>query len=465
MENTRATSWFLALSATAIAHGCVGVGCSGGGENRPVLVEGGSVETGAARDGGAGRCQRVPTATKEPLDEKPRLLWTWTAPVGSAHGSPALAKGNRLGVSFSNRIYFFDAQGHTGKSWMNQETYARLSPPVADDEGNFYVATDTAVSLTASGQLRWQVPLREGDPHHGSIHTQPFLLSPDGILYSLQGDGHLTALNKDTSALVWRKRLFTGEARGGTGLKGGTRDTVVAVVAQPSSTTLFIDRGTGATKATYPGGQNLQPDKPVAGLGYIGESLGDGDVWAIGLTDGVKDLWSVQFSIATSWLGFVAVDLRGAIVIQDFAQPRDNPARPDRYRFYDCDGTMLSEPRDLPATPGRPFSGVTTMGADGTVYLIATQNNTKGMGSELYALAPDGTVKWRQVISELTFPPGDHIPRMPISETGVLYLVLQDWNTHVHVVAVQTTSPGLAATAYPIARVDNENRGWSGPLP
>ena len=94
------------------------------------------------------------------------------------------------------------------------------------------------------------------------------------------------------------------------------------------------------------------------------------------------------------------------------------------------------------------------IGADGTVYAVACDSPGMDGPSRLHAYGPDLRQRWM-------LPLGQACPTAgPVIEPdGRLYFTwYRDRTTEV--VAVQTDSPGLAATSWPTRRRDARGAAW-----
>lgn len=89
------------------------------------------------------------------------------------------------------------------------------------------------------------------------------------------------------------------------------------------------------------------------------------------------------------------------------------------------------------------------IGADGTIYAGSS-------GSGFYALDPDGTLKW-----EMPPPAGETFWFHPVlADNGVLYIVYTNQNNNAYnsgLLAINTSSPGLANSPWPMFGHDPRN--------
>jgi hypothetical protein len=97
------------------------------------------------------------------------------------------------------------------------------------------------------------------------------------------------------------------------------------------------------------------------------------------------------------------------------------------------------------------------VGADGVVYTL-TGRGPSGTerAHEVIALRPDLRELWRA-----TNLGGRPMARPALAKDGVLYVAIQRADEGGALVAIQTGSPGVAATDWPSRRYDARQSGWA----
>ena len=96
------------------------------------------------------------------------------------------------------------------------------------------------------------------------------------------------------------------------------------------------------------------------------------------------------------------------------------------------------------------------VGADGVLYAVEYRSGRTS--STIAALTPGLVQQWTvEVPGEL-----DQDSSAALADDGVLYLQLASASSRNSVVAIQTTSPGLARSSWPALRHDNGATNWAG---
>jgi len=152
------------------------------------------------------------------------------------------------------------------------------------------------------------------------------------------------------------------------------------------------------------------------------------------------------------------------------------------------------------AGSNRPVRGSQVIDIDGTVYVV-TKAHSHNQPAEVFAITPEGSIKWRYAIESVHFTPDDAYTTPAIgadgliytaAETGYVYALNREgalvWKQNFHcginwsspkllddgtlyigvmtneggaLLALQTTSMGYVSSAWPSFRRDNGNKGRS----
>jgi hypothetical protein len=94
------------------------------------------------------------------------------------------------------------------------------------------------------------------------------------------------------------------------------------------------------------------------------------------------------------------------------------------------------------------------VGADGVIYAVGTRPTSR---ARLVALSPDLVERWHLDLNANVL----YGSSAALSPDGVLYLQASGTTPNA-VLAIQTASPGLAATAWPSVRGDAARSNWAG---
>ena len=429
---------------------------------------------GCARDPGTGQmgtpdaqtedCVFRTTEAKAPLTVPTGELWSKPLMPNSTgvQGAVVEAAPGVLGVVVGSTLLILDASGAITAMWGNQAGRLSLSPPSADGQGTFYVAGQSLVAIDRTGTSRWSAPL-------GSASTMfsynPPVVATDGHVYSLQKDGQLVSVRSSDGTVEWSVNVAPGLApldRGSIDIAPILDDTLV-VAAGKYASVLLVNRHTGATRARLtpsPGLTGILPEVGVRGFGVMLTEF-DRDqrrTMRVVTTDG-RARWS------TAPAGYIPatfarwVDLEGRLMVWAAHIPGGDLA--DRITARDCNGQVL-EQRLVRGPMGQWFGSGFVLGADGTLYALTRPNSSDtAAGFFLVALDRDLHVLWTlPFMNAVPVAMGAHSP-LVLSDAGVLYFVQQLPNGTGELVAVQTQSPGRAATPWSGSRFDNAGTGWA----
>jgi hypothetical protein len=130
-----------------------------------------------------------------------------------------------------------------------------------------------------------------------------------------------------------------------------------------------------------------------------------------------------------------------------------------RLTLFSKDGALLAGPS--------PWGAPVAAGADGTFYVLSCINRRSEPSAqprELIALDGNLELRWKVALPEpagTVVGLGHQCPAsgVVLSDDGIMYLV-QAGDSGVILHAVQTDSPGLAETTWPVVFGDNEGSNW-----
>lgn len=102
------------------------------------------------------------------------------------------------------------------------------------------------------------------------------------------------------------------------------------------------------------------------------------------------------------------------------------------------------------------------LGADGTSYAAAVLNANVGQPKvEVIAFTPTFDEAWRVSLQDRSIPIYGGPGSFALSDEGVIFMATQKLDGTGELVAIQTDSPGRAATAWSGGRGDNLGTGWT----
>jgi len=405
-------------------------------------------------------------AARPSLDvDAPRVLWR--NPIHGEildHGpysAGLVMSGSNLAAATSTGITTIDKGGNYTElsGWIGRNLNLPSSLTTDVEGGIYFNAPDGTYALTADGKAKWSqheggVSFGEGTP--GPPFGTPLALSPDGILYGASNDGQLRAFRATDGTVLWRTSpALVDHSQGSLSLVLGGAGGVVFAAVGGEGTAVF-DRRTGEEL----GRLRLDDGSEITGLA---------SGWALGFTgtifagrsfidicgrprwlnpfpsDDLHVLWSAALDLPESYAEFTfSIDSRGVAV------PESN-----QIVLHDAFGRTVAGPK---SNMGFPIA----FGADGTLYTVSCKY-TYPPENRLYAYSPALDEIWHLSLGKNDWcPMGNGV----LDLDGVLYLAIPDDNTALgtDVIAIQTQSPGLAPSAWPMIRHDNRGTMWLAPV-
>jgi hypothetical protein len=376
-----------------------------------------------------------------------RLTWSRPLPSLGVKGQVAVGE-DAVAVSAGATLFIHDGRGALVGTWRNPSN-AQISAPLAGPEG-FFVAGDIIAAVDRAGKQRWSRPLRVDEPYH-AVAPRPPLLASDGTLHSLQPDGLAQAFRASDGAPLWRATVANRPADAfALRLLGGRGARLVA----------NDDRGHFAILDARSGRRSFTGPTDAGAVAIAGD-------WGMLVIEARPsprlDLW--DWALMRRWSlpwpdGCVLlpqfVDHAGRLVVLEAELPRGAGGREWLLTVSRAGHRLTRQPVD----PGpRSYFAAFSLGADGIAYGLTMPGDATNAGVRLVAL--DAA---RRVLGSIDFPrqgvPLHGGPSLGIARSGVLYVALQsdDFTGTLH--AIQTTSPGLAATPLAAARFDAAATGW-----
>jgi outer membrane protein assembly factor BamB len=408
-----------------------------------------------------------PADGDDPPDPPTRTIWVFDAPQPIYYGSPALSPDEQT-VYFGTSLWLLapPAQNHCFVALNAADGTVRWrlplgagqvrSSPVVAADGSIYfmiqgrnttpdsLAAEVLCRLSPEGQIVWSYDINPTAVTTEVGQSVP-ALGADGTVYI--GGDQLYAINPDGS-LKWKVFDPTYEARRNSPVVG--HDGTVYFVYHNIPLTA-LDPASGSAIWSCPLGVNDHcfASPAIGSDGTIYVATQPGIVFAVSSAGQIS--W--QFDIASAGFTGVlrsspAVDADGAIY---FGINYGNPS--SALFALNPDGSVrwIFQPSDLPPdVPGDHFDIYSSpaIGSDGTIYF----------GQELgrvYALDPaDGSVRWIE-----TTRSGITWSSPTLAADGTLFIA--DLSGRCY--AIETESRGLKTTApWPKFRRDNGNTGRVG---
>jgi hypothetical protein len=317
-----------------------------------------------------------------------------------------------------------------------------LSAPVVDAQQRIYVQSKlTLYAYDGDRTSRWVHPLDTPSSSEAEYASfTPTLIGEDMILASsLKGDRALNAAGSE----IWMKAQGVpsfGVGHWALGHDGRASFVTDLRNAQPAGRLRDAD-GHDVVFLTILGGRGIVAAAPESG-----------GIRFVMLDSCGRQVWSLPAVAGSEVAAGRAVVGPGEIVYVQImhTDSAGNQSRPPDIIAIDPSGRIIAGPMSRAETPW-------LVGADGTVY--ALEFRSFRASSKLVALSPLLEEKWSiDVPAEFGSYP---IPAL--TDDGVLYAQAAT-GQGTAVVAIQTTSPGLAPSSWPSLRHDNRATSWGGGL-
>lgn len=367
----------------------------------------------------------------------------WRTRLGSGMGDWLLVTGERVAFAAGGSLYLLDRDGNYLRR-RGSPAFESITSAVADADGNFYFAGHSVYSVDANGDFRWLAPL-PGDDGIFPRATGRMVMSPDDGLFFGATDGHLYAFDGAAGALRWRTRV-TADNQRPPAVLGGAGNAVLAIARDGDPRAQLWNATTGAPTAHLVGPDGERHAAMFGrGLGIVSQRMEDRGgpyPWMhVSVLDTcARERWHIA-ATRPQWPVLIGPGEQLFMVERD-----DVEDSPTFASVYDQDGARVAGPVAMPPPWG--------IGADGTVYAVACDSGGYDGPSRLHA--------YDAALNELwTLPLGDACPMAGpvIDEQGRLYFA---WyiDDGAEIIAVQTASPGIAATSWPVRRRDARGTGW-----
>lgn len=367
----------------------------------------------------------------------------WRTRLGSSMGDWLLLTEDRVAFAAGASLYLLDHDGNLVRR-RGSPAFEVITSAVADRDGNFYFAGHSVYSVDGAGDFRWLAPL-PGDDGIFPRATGRMVMSPDNGLFFGATDGHLYAVEGKDGALRWRKRV-TGDGQRPPAVLGGAGNAVLALARDGEPTAQLWNAGTGEPVAHFVG-----PDGERHGamlgrrLGIVTQRMEDRGgpyPWMhVSVLDTcARERWHLAAE-RPQWPVLIGPDDQLFMVERD-----DVEGSPTFVSVYDHGGERVTGPVEMPLPWG--------IGADGTVYAVTCDSSGYDGPSRLHAYDAGLDELW-------SLPLGDACPMAGpvIDDQGRLYFA---WyiDSGTEIIAVQTASPGIAATSWPVRRHDARGAAW-----
>ena len=385
----------------------------------------------------------APVAPKASLPTTPAVAWQTpllTAIALDDYRGIALS-GDRVITTAGASVVALDrATGAQvfSKPLESQQGLVSLGPPTVDEKGEILVQSPDAVTtlspdgtvLSTSGPSgQWS----SGGDGPGVGTGFPLALVGSEILAFSTVDQEAV---DPVGAVLWSSKLSAFLSMGHFGFG----------FDEAASYVVDLRTGAPAGRLRAANGRDVWVRALLAGRGPVAIELGSNDaVSVVGFDTCGKEAWTTPIPdgcVAGHGVGFGVV---GPGEIMYFGSGSCGDPAVAYVVGIDPSGRIVGGPVDA----GFPWA----VGADGTVYTISgSESNTT-----LNALSPKLAPLWTLAIDARSLGRG-----LALADDGLLYARVQTQRGDETILAVQTTSPGLAASSWPTSLHDNRASNWGG---
>lgn len=397
-------------------------------------------------------CVGEPIETSDGKIESPlagvvqSLLWSREIPCSALqqgltlHGSTvALVAGNVLAL-----IKGKDAPIQT----VFGAFYEALGGHVVDETGRIFFVGDRLYSVDSEGRPGWSTGfVGDGDVDPRAYSRSAPLISSTGDILAASLGGYTYSFESDSGAIRWKFRA-SSEYWASVSLDGGVADTLFYVGSESGrAKSAMLDVASGRLRGeTVSDGKVMHFSAGVPGHGILSRVLVMPATGRWSLAEGKlldwcgQEKWSLEADSNLSLVGF------GGQLI-GVSRELDGVRDPQRVVVYDVNGEKVAGPTEA----GMPLA----IGADGTIYSVQCDSNDQQAPAVLVASSASLERLWDLNLGG----PCLYGPAV-MSDDGVMYLAREKVHGGVELLAIQTTSPGLAPTAWPTWRRDNRGSAW-----
>jgi outer membrane protein assembly factor BamB len=346
-----------------------------------------------------------------------------------------------LYMTGGGRIYLLDHAGHLQATHVTAG-YEGVGSATVDDAGNVYYVGENVYSVDKQGNWRFITPI---DPA-----TNPFaggqILRRDDTIFFTASDGDLYAVDTSTGMRLWRREVGKNIANPAA-ILGGVGNAILVITRGTSPSSKLYDVSTGAPIASFTTDKGDPTYGEMIGgtIGIVTERQDDTTgpypwMHISALDPCSRPRWTIDPS-RPQWPALIAPNDDLLVVERDDVQ-----GSPTFVSRYSPDGTKVVA--SAPAAP--PWA----IGADGTIYGVTCDSPGYEGPSRLIAYDPSLHELWR-----LELGPSCPTTTPVIGDDGIMYF--GRWVGDVtDLIAVQTSSPGLAKSGWPTRRHDALGTGW-----
>ena len=415
-------------------------GCFSRGVQHP---KNGGIDSGRRGNGPDKETTRGSTAGTGPS----RVLWSkqLSSLVAASEGVVLWKK--RVAAGIGNTVVILDVDSGADHRWgrPGPELFQTMA---VDEDGHFLVAGQRAYAIDQEGHLVWEVALPGGAPIMDEwAQCRLAYWGASRMLVAGCNNGYVSGVQASGSGrLAWSHRVYRrGPFDMSVGPGRGSAFVVALGAGHDSEGTKLLDGSTGEQVTAFARGTGAVFSANKAGFLVASPSLSL-------LHGGGKVQWQVAPDGAYRMPLITGPSDERVMVMER------RPGEVSRLSMFSLrTGRRLAGPLGQ----GTPVAA----GADGTFYALSCDLGSREASTVAPRLvAYDSSLKeiWNTELLVPGMVDGNYPcprPGVALGSDGVMYLLVESSGTHL--MAVQTSSPGPAATAWPLRFGRNEGWRWS----
>ncbi len=335
-----------------------------------------------------------------------------------------------------------------------------LSSPTAYSPDRIYMVADTSnvYGLDEQCQVAWKHPFGDPTTAREFIRINPPVVSPRGFAYVAGADGYIHGFRTKDGLGDWRRSSKVDDGWPPAFIVAGAGDSIFALRSGSSTQSHLLRHPLDAGRKVA----TIGDDALKVSAAFLADraSLVMFGYTEVSSRSGTSELAVRDSSGVLRWRAPPTVRARPQVVGRDgqiylTERDADVEAGPMRLAQYSASGERTAQ-RTLDSVAMVRW---TVLGRDNRLYLVLCS----GEESEVISMAGDLTSRagdWRQPLHGRC-PQG-----VALADDGMLYLSRQSLNTgtkrltDVDLIAIKTSSLGVARTAWPAPRHDSEGRAW-----
>jgi outer membrane protein assembly factor BamB len=305
-----------------------------------------------------------------------------------------------------------------------------------DSNGNVYFGCYDGYfyALKPDGTLKWKYDVSTV----GEYIWEAPVIGPDGTIYAPDNGGYLWAFNPD-GTVKWKYGKLTYYSW----VWGTTADPVLSPAIDPSGT-IYILTYAGKFRALNPDGtarwaNDLYKGEEGSfsssivmdadGMLYFGDGLGY--FWAF--TPGGILKWKYTFEEGNSQ-GRPALGSDGTLYVGAYGgllyafvgggSVEEVTCRlSQKYHPSNIEKAIINKPVWTLKLIGQSYHGKLAIGPDGTIYVARSRNKGEPLIPNLYAVSPDGKIKWTLTFNTTYFL----VDGINVDSHGTIFLCADTW--------------------------------------